>query len=86
MLSVRNSCYERKGKAYSFISEGFAFDIRPSPTKAEDLFQESPSYLLLSDLRQSNDETALKLPFSMFAIMQSGFKCFKLWELRSSCS
>lgn len=69
---MRNSCYERKAKAYSFISEGFAFGIRrPSPAKAEDLLRESPSYPLLSDLRQSNDRTALKIPFSVFTIMQS---------------
>lgn len=49
MLSVRNSCSERKGKVHSFISEGFAFDIRRlSPTKGEELFQQSPSYPLLS--------------------------------------
>lgn len=36
---VRNNFYKRKGKAYSFISVGFAFDIRrPVSKKAGEQF------------------------------------------------
>lgn len=75
MLSVRNSCYKSKGKAYSFISGGFAFDIRrPLPTKAGEQFLTVfflNSYLMLGVLQQGNDDAALKLPFPTFIIMQS---------------
>lgn len=67
MLSVRNSCYERKGKARSFM-----------PLTSEDLPQQRQNFFnsplliqLLSDLGQRNNEAALKLPFSMVTIRQS---------------
>lgn len=62
--AVRETAAGEKGKAYAVVAEGFAFGTRrPSPAKAGELSQQSPSYPL-SESRQSGGGAALKPPFS----------------------
>lgn len=88
MLSVRNSCYKSKGKASSFISGGFAFDIRrPLPTKAEEQFL--TVHFLSAALCLAAGQWWCSFKTSILYIhhhAESGIKYSKLGEVWYCCS